>query len=224
MARAYYNEIDPFAAQWLRNLIDAGHIARGDVDERSIADVQPGDLAGYTQCHFFAGIGGWALALRIAGWPDDRRVWTGSCPCQPHSSAARGRNVRPDLWAEQRRLIMACRPDRYFGEQVDEARAWLDGVCADLEGMGYAVRAAVLPAYGIGEDHGRERIFLEGDADRQGQPGLSVDAEMAWLPRDRGFTGGVVPAHGLPDRMALLRAFGNAIVPELAAAFVAARP
>jgi DNA (cytosine-5)-methyltransferase 1 len=24
---AYYNEIDPFAAQWLRNLIDAGHIA-----------------------------------------------------------------------------------------------------------------------------------------------------------------------------------------------------
>ncbi len=26
---AYYNEIDPFAAQWLRNLINAGHIAPG---------------------------------------------------------------------------------------------------------------------------------------------------------------------------------------------------
>jgi DNA (cytosine-5)-methyltransferase 1 len=36
MSRAYYNEIDPFAAQWLRNLIDAGHIAPGDVDERDI--------------------------------------------------------------------------------------------------------------------------------------------------------------------------------------------
>ncbi|WP_211243393.1 hypothetical protein [Chitiniphilus eburneus] len=34
-APAYYNEHDKFAAQWLRNLIAAGHIAPGDVDERS---------------------------------------------------------------------------------------------------------------------------------------------------------------------------------------------
>ena len=45
---AYYNEIEPFAAAWLRNLIAAGHIAPGDVDERSITDVQPTDLRGYT--------------------------------------------------------------------------------------------------------------------------------------------------------------------------------
>ena len=87
---AYYNEIDPYAAQWLRNLIDAGHIAPGDVDERSIEDVLPTDLAGYTQCHFFAGIGVWSLALRRAGWSDDRPVWTGSCPCQPFSAAGKG--------------------------------------------------------------------------------------------------------------------------------------
>ena len=31
---AYYNEIDPYAAQWLRNLIAAGHLPAGDVDER----------------------------------------------------------------------------------------------------------------------------------------------------------------------------------------------
>ena len=31
---AYYNENDPFAAQWLRNLIDEGFIADGDVDDR----------------------------------------------------------------------------------------------------------------------------------------------------------------------------------------------
>ena len=84
---AYYNEIDPFAAGWLRNLIAAGHIAPGDVDERSIEDVSPDDLARYEQCHFFAGIGGWSYALRLAGWPDDRPVWTGSVPCQPLSSA-----------------------------------------------------------------------------------------------------------------------------------------
>ena len=80
---AYYNEIDPHAAQWLRNLIAAGHIAPGDVDERSIVEVQPDDLRGYQQCHFFAGIGGWSLALRLAGWPDHRPVWSGSCPCFP---------------------------------------------------------------------------------------------------------------------------------------------
>ena len=84
---AYYNEIDPFAAQWLRELIKAGHIALGEVDTRSIENVAADDLAGFTQCHFFAGIGTWSYALRCAGWPDDRPVWTGSCPCQPFSSA-----------------------------------------------------------------------------------------------------------------------------------------
>jgi DNA (cytosine-5)-methyltransferase 1 len=78
---AYYNELDPFAAAWLRNLIAAGLIPQGEVDERSIEDVTPNDLAGFRQCHFFAGIGGWPLALRLAGWPDERPVWTGSCPC-----------------------------------------------------------------------------------------------------------------------------------------------
>lgn len=89
--RAYYNEIDPYAAEWLNNLILEGVIAYGDVDTRSIEDVTPNDLAGYTQCHFFAGIGVWSYALRLAGWPDDRAVWTGSCPCQPFSQPGRQR-------------------------------------------------------------------------------------------------------------------------------------
>lgn len=88
---AYYNEFDARAAAWLRELIAEGLIAPGEVDERSILDVKPNDLKGFTQCHFFAGIGGWSLALRMAGWPDDRHVWTGSCPCQPFSEAGRQR-------------------------------------------------------------------------------------------------------------------------------------
>jgi len=63
----YYNEIDPYCAAWLQNLMDAGHIAPGVIDTRSIEDVRPDELAGYTQCHFFAGLGGWAYALDLAG-------------------------------------------------------------------------------------------------------------------------------------------------------------
>lgn len=91
----YYNEFDPKAAAWLRELIKCELIPNGYVDERSIVDVRGADLAGYTQCHFFAGIGGWPLALRIAGWPEDRRVWTGSCPCQPFSTAGNNAIVPP---------------------------------------------------------------------------------------------------------------------------------
>ena len=61
---AYYNEHDRFAAAWLRELIADGLIAEGDVDERDIQTLDPADLTGYTQCHFFAGIGGWSFALR----------------------------------------------------------------------------------------------------------------------------------------------------------------
>ena len=58
MKYAYYNEFDPKAAGWLRELIKGGLIAPGIVDERSIADVRPEELKDFTQCHFFAGIGG----------------------------------------------------------------------------------------------------------------------------------------------------------------------
>lgn len=163
---AYYNEIDPFAAQWLRNLIAAGHIAPGDVDERSIADVQADDLVGYDQCHFFAGIGGWSYALRLAGWPDDKPVWTGSCPCQPFSCAGQGKafDDARHLWPEWFRLIRECRPATVFGEQVDAAVrwGWFDLVQSDLEAAGYACGAAVIPAAGIGAPHIRHRLWFVG--------------------------------------------------------------
>lgn len=169
MACAYYNEIDPYAAQWLRNLIAAGHIAPGDVDERSIVDVQPSDLAGYTQCHFFAGISGWSLALRLAGWPDERPVWTGSCPCQPFSVAGlkKGFSDKRHLWPEFRRLIEKRCPPVVFGEQVANATAWLRGVRSDLEDVGYAVGAIPIEAASAGSDHYRDRFWFVADYDFQ---------------------------------------------------------
>jgi DNA (cytosine-5)-methyltransferase 1 len=83
---ALYVDIDPHACEWLRNLVSAGVIAPGDVWLRDIRDITPNELVRYDQCHFFAGIGVWSYALRRAGWRDDRRVWTGSCPCFPEGA------------------------------------------------------------------------------------------------------------------------------------------
>lgn len=84
-ARAYYNENDRFAAAWLRELIKRDLIADGDVDERSIEDVQSAELTGFTQCHFFAGIGGWSYALRLAGVADTEPVWRELSLLQTHN-------------------------------------------------------------------------------------------------------------------------------------------
>ncbi|GJH00250.1 DNA cytosine methyltransferase [Paraburkholderia terrae] len=169
MKGAYYNEIDPHAAAWLRNLIAAGHIAPGDVDERSIEDVKPDDVRGYAQCHWFAGIGVWSYALRRAGWPDDRPVWSGSCPCQPFSAAGEGLGFADErhLWPYWHWLIRECRPSKIFGEQVasKDANPWLDLVSTDLEGLGFAVGALAFPSAGIGAPHIRDRTYFVADAD-----------------------------------------------------------
>ena len=134
----YYNDNAPFVARWLRNLIAAGLLPAGDVDDRSITEVKPDDLKGYDQCHFFAGIGGWPYALNLAGWPVDRPVWTGSCPCQPLSSAGQheGHADERHLWPAFFGLIAERRPVCVFGEQVasKDGREWFSGNCSDLWG------------------------------------------------------------------------------------------
>jgi DNA (cytosine-5)-methyltransferase 1 len=163
----YYNEIDPYAAQWLRNLIAAGHLAKGEVDERSITEIQPDDLLGFDQCHFFAGIGVWGHALRRAGWADDRPVWTGSCPCQPFSAAGKQEGFADErhLWPTWFNLIRQCRPAIVLGEQVASALDWLDLVSTDMEDAGYAFGAADLCAAGFGGAHIRQRLYFTGVAD-----------------------------------------------------------
>lgn len=189
---AYYNEIDPFAAQWLRNLIDAGLIAPGDVDTRSIVDVKPDDLRSYTQCHFFAGIGVWSHALRQAGWPDDRPVWSGSAPCQPFSDIGLGHGTDDErhLWPAFFNLISECRPPVCFGEQVEAAikHEWLDIVFLDLEGIGYATAATSAPAAGVGSPHLRQRLYWVGDADYTGLEGHAGDGDHVRVESPAGST------------------------------------
>lgn len=193
---AYYNEIDPYAAQWLRNLINANLIAPGDVDERSIVDVDADDLKQYTQCHFFAGIGGWSLAARMARWPDDRPLWTGSCPCQPFSVAGKGEGQSDErhLWPNFHALIRARRPDVIMGEQVAAAvgKNWLDGVQSDLEDIDYSCGAAIVPACSVDAPHRRERLWFVADR-RDGKrdvanPDLASEGE-GWEQRSGQFGG-----------------------------------
>ena len=164
----YYNEIDAYPAQWVRNLIAAGEVPEGPVDEQSIETVTADDVRSAVQAHFFAGLGGWPYALRLAGWPDDRPVWTGSCPCQPLSSAGRrqGHADRRHLWPAFYRLIAQCRPATIFGEQVagKDGREWLSAVRTDLEGLGYAVGCADLAAASVGAPHIRQRLFWVADS------------------------------------------------------------
>ena len=178
---AYYNEIDPYAAQWLRNLIDGGHIAPGVVDERSIEDVSPDELTKYSQCHFFAGIGVWSLALRRAGWPDDKPVWTGSCPCQPFSSAGKGAGFDDErhLWPTFQWLIQQRKPSVIIGEQVasKDTNHWIDLVQADMEAMGYAFGCVAFPSASVGAPHIRDRAYWVADMQKIGRQGECLRAE-----------------------------------------------
>lgn len=166
---AFYNEIDPDAALILRALIADGVIAPGDVDTRSIKEVQPDDLRPYRQCHFFAGGGLWSVAARMAGWDDDRPLWTGSCPCQPFSIAGKqgGTDDARHLWPDFFRLIRAVRPAVVVGEQVagQAGYGWLDGVRADLAREAYASRGVDIPACAVDAPHIRQRLYWAALAD-----------------------------------------------------------
>jgi len=163
MAKAYYNEFDPKAAAWLRQLIENGNIAPGEVDERSITEVTANDLSGFSQHHFFAGIGVWSYALRNAGWDDSRPVWTASLPCQPFSVAGnqKGKDDERHLLPHFIELVKQCRPDAIFGEQVESAirHEWLDDLQTNMEGEGYALGHCVLGAHSIGKAHIRKRLY-----------------------------------------------------------------
>lgn len=237
MRGSYYNEIDPYCVAWLRNLIDAGHIAAGDVDDRSIEDVRADDLTGYSQCHFFAGIGGWSLALRLAGVEDSAKVWTGSPPCQDNSvaSAIHGRRTGlrgarsglAHVWLD---LVDAIRPGAVRFENVPGISPWVAEIKVRLEGFGYGLSEPKLSSKSVGAPHIRERVWIAADLGGEGLP-ITRRSESptpfqdprATAPGNYWFedSGRFRPVDdGLSERVAQVRAFGNAIDPFVAAAFI----
>ena len=239
---SYYNEINKYAAEWLRCLIREGSIAPGEVDERSIKDVSPDDLKGYKQCHFFAGVGGWSYAARLSGVPDDSEIWTGSCPCQPFSAAVpqTGFSDERDLWPEWFRLIKECKPPVVFGEQSDQAIkfGWSDRAANDMENEEYAYASAVLPACSVGAPHRRYRYWFVADRECKGSSSgvwkSSKPPAVQSSANSRGRFGYPIGeawdsepelaamVHGIPGGMGGSEAYGNAIVPQVASAFMSA--
>lgn len=243
--KIYYNENDPKAAAWLKQLIHDGVIPAGDVDQRSILDVQASDLDHYQQCHFFAGIGGWLLALQLAAWPTERPVWTGSCPCQPFSvgnAKQSGLSDKRHLWPTWLPLIKSRKPPIIFGEQVASAigKGWLDIVSGDLEGIDYSIGAAVLPACGYGKDHERKRLYWVANANSSGWEGYklgnglsgSSGTALSKSCDDVNYTRRAVAGNfehllqrdGVSVQMErdAIKGYGNAIVPKVAAEFIQA--
>lgn len=236
-ATIYFNEIEPFAAQWLGNLFPGSTI-----DERSIANVPSEDVSNHERCHFFGGIGGWEYALQLAGWRGP--VWTGSCPCQPLSSAGRQQGSKDErhLWPEFYRLISEQNPVAIFGEQVasKQGRIWTDAVGLDLEELGYAFDAKIMRASCHGADHDRRRVFwFAANSACQRQPKQRVDQQNTIDNQTCSFGEAnrfvdavrrealpfLCSSHdGVPEMVArkILTGYGNAIVPQVAAVFIQA--
>jgi len=204
-----YNDNEQFCWSWLRRLVAAGHLPAGEVDARAVQWFTPAEVRDYTSAHFFAGLGGWPLALRMAGWPDDQPVWTASLPCQPFSNAGKRRGVDDErhLWPAFRHLVEECRPPTIFGEQVAsrDGREWLAGVRADLEALGYAVGAADLCAAGVGAPHIRQRLFWVAHTEHAERGPLSEHRENGCDRPD----GGRQEAHGEFGARGKVRGLGN---------------
>lgn len=182
----YYNDFDPTVCDWLEGLIRDGLIPQGVVDRRSILDVEARELREFRRCHFFAGIGGWALALDLAAVSEDLRLWTGSPPCQPFSAAGKqkGKEDERHLAPHFAKLIADGQPDLIFGEQVASKEVlgraakpsrktaapgtgskpvewcWLDDLFDRLEAAHYACGASDLSSAVIGAPHIRQRTFF----------------------------------------------------------------
>ena len=239
----YYTDISPKCCLCLEALVRDGLIPPGIVHQADVRDLT--QVRG-TQAHFFAGIGGWSIALDLIGWPRDVPVWTASLPCQPFSTAGRQRGFKDDrhLWPAFRNLVEIHRPAVLFGEQTQSelGRAWLSHVQADMEALGYATAAADLCGACVGSPQRRQRLYWVAHAqgrwkrkDRetlQRSLGGCRDLGAPWAEFDvrtdrYGTRRPVEPgleclADGLHPRVSrvLRESFGNSIIPQVAALFI----
>ena len=97
-------------------------------------------------------------------------VISGGFPCQPFSVAGQRRGKEDDryLWPEMLRVISEIRPTWVIGENVAGIVSMeLDTVLSDLEALGYACQALIIPACGVNAPHRRYRVAIVAHDDRR---------------------------------------------------------
>lgn len=88
---------------------------------------------------------------------------TGGYPCQPFSLAGKRKGAGDDrhLWPEMRRIVETARPSWVLCENVvGHVTLGLDEVLSDLDSIGYASWAAVIPACAVDAQHRRDRVWI----------------------------------------------------------------
>ena len=106
-------------------------------------------------------------------------IVTGGFPCQPFSSAGKRKGEADDrfLWPEMLRVIREVAPRWVVGENVrgvfsiDSGRVF-GRILRDLAESGYRVGWVCYGAADVGATHKRERVFILGYSEHNGQPAV----------------------------------------------------
>jgi DNA (cytosine-5)-methyltransferase 1 len=147
-------------------------------------------------------------------------VVCGGFPCQPFSTASRGRRVAIDMWPEMLRVIREVMPRYVIAENVQEAA--IANAARDIGRLGYGTYYRRISADDVGADHQRNRWWLCAYADDKSELHRAINAEMAelstlcrslWGPTN--YARAIRIPNGVSNRMERLIALGNAVMPTI---------
>jgi DNA (cytosine-5)-methyltransferase 1 len=187
----------------------------GGFETVAFCEIEP--LAASVLARHWPGVPIYADIRQLHGHRGAADVICGGFPCQPYSTASAGRRKGASddraLWPEMRRLVRQIRPTWVIGENVAGINAMdLERVVSDLETLSYEVQTFVIPACAVGLDHKRDRFWIVGHTDKDGQSRRPVNDQAQMLHYRGPRLEGVGGPHGVRAWMGLL---GNAVVPQI---------